>query len=182
MLVALAPFFRFSAVGVAVRATAENADRASLLGIPVRRLQSVVWGLAALLAFIAIFLRIGFAQTIGEVLDPTILLSALGAAVIGRMERMPTVVLAAVGPRHRRPRRDLPLPVEHLQRRDPRRRSSRSRCCCSGPTPCRGSRARRRRRGARPARSSAFPPSCATGAAVRWAYVALGALAVVGIA
>jgi branched-chain amino acid transport system permease protein len=97
VLIGLALFFKFSAIGVAVRATAENADRASLLGIPVRRLQSVVWGLAGLLAFIAIFLRFGFAQTIGQVLDPTILLSALGAAVIGRMERMPTVVLAAVG-------------------------------------------------------------------------------------
>ena len=30
-------------------------------------------------------------------LDPSVLLAALGAAVIGRMERMPTAVLAAVG-------------------------------------------------------------------------------------
>ena len=97
ILVGLACFFRFSSIGVALRATAENADRASLLGIPVRRLQSVVWGLASVLAFTAIFLRIGFGQSIGLVLDPTLLLTALGAAVIGRMERMPTVVLAAVG-------------------------------------------------------------------------------------
>jgi branched-chain amino acid transport system permease protein len=98
VLIALAAFYKFSRVGVALRAAAENADRASLLGIPVRRLQSVVWGLAGLLAFVAMFLRIAVAgQSLGRALDPAILLTALGAAVIGRMERMPTVVLAAVG-------------------------------------------------------------------------------------
>jgi branched-chain amino acid transport system permease protein len=98
ILLALACFFRFSAIGTALRATAENADRASLLGIPVRRLQSVVWGLAAALAYVALFLRVGVGgQILGRVLDPAVLLTALGAAVIGRMERMPTVVLAAIG-------------------------------------------------------------------------------------
>ncbi len=98
VLIALACFLRFSAIGVALRASAENADRASTLGIPVRRLQSVVWGLAGALAYVALFLRIGIVgQSLGKVLDPAVLLTALGAAVIGRMERMPTVVLAAVG-------------------------------------------------------------------------------------
>ncbi len=98
LLIALACFLRFSAVGTALRASAENSDRASLLGIPVRRLQSVVWGLAATLAYVALFLRIGVGgQILGRVLDPAVLLTALGAAVIGRMERMPTVVLAAIG-------------------------------------------------------------------------------------
>jgi branched-chain amino acid transport system permease protein len=98
VLAVLAAFLRFSAIGVALRASAENADRASLLGIPVRRLQSVVWGLVAVLAFVAMFLRIGIVGFgIGRALDPAVLLTALGAAVIGRMERMPTVVLAAVG-------------------------------------------------------------------------------------
>ena len=98
VLLALVAFFRFTSIGVALRASAEDADRASLLGIPVRRLQSVVWGLAALLAFIAMFMRIGTdGPTLGQVLDPTLLLSALGAAVIGRMERLPTITLAAIG-------------------------------------------------------------------------------------
>jgi len=98
ILVGLTAFFRFSSVGVALRATAENADRASLLGIPVRRLQSVVWGLAAFLAFVAMFLRIGVnGPSLGQVLDPALLLSALGAAVIGRMERLPSVTCAAIG-------------------------------------------------------------------------------------
>ncbi len=59
VLIGLAGFFRFTNVGTALKASAENADRAALLGIPVRRLQSVVWAIAGALAFIAIFLRIG---------------------------------------------------------------------------------------------------------------------------
>ncbi len=98
ILVALVGFFRFTAIGIALRATAENADRASLLGIPVRRLQSVVWALVAVLAYIAMFLRIGVSgASLGTVLDAALLLSALGAAVIGRMERFPTVAISAIG-------------------------------------------------------------------------------------
>ena len=98
ILLGLVAFFRFTSIGVALRASAEDADRASLLGIPVRRLQSVVWGLAGLLAFVAMFLRIGVdGSQLGQVLDPTLLLSALGAAVIGRMERLPTITLSAIG-------------------------------------------------------------------------------------
>lgn len=97
-LVGLAVFLRFSSLGIALRASAESADRASLLGIPVRRLQTVVWSLAAALAFVALFLRIGVVgSTLGRVLEPSILLAALAAAVIGRMERLPTIVSAAVG-------------------------------------------------------------------------------------
>lgn len=98
ILLGLVAFFRFTSIGIALRASAESADRASLLGIPVRRLQSVVWGLVGFLAFAAMFLRIGVdGAQLGQVLDPTLLLSALGAAVIGRMERLPTVTCAAIG-------------------------------------------------------------------------------------
>ena len=57
-----------------------------------------MWGLAAFLAFVAMFLRIGVnGPSLGQVLDPALLLSALGAAVIGRMERLPSVTCAAIG-------------------------------------------------------------------------------------
>ena len=55
----LALALRVSAVGIAVRASADSADRASLLGVPVKRLQTVVWAVAAVLAFVAVFLRAG---------------------------------------------------------------------------------------------------------------------------
>ena len=49
VIVALAAFFRYTNIGIAVRASAENADRAFLLGIPVKRIQTVVWIVATVL-------------------------------------------------------------------------------------------------------------------------------------
>ena len=50
------------------------------------------------LSFVAMFLRIGVnGASLGQVLDPSLLLAALGAAVIGRMERLPSVTCAAIG-------------------------------------------------------------------------------------
>ena len=53
----LAAFFRYTDIGIAVRASAENSERASLLGIPVRRVSTIVWILATVLSAVAIFLR-----------------------------------------------------------------------------------------------------------------------------
>lgn len=98
VLAAIAAFLRFSAVGTALRASAESADRASLLGIPVQRLQTIVWAIAAALAFVALFLRAGVVGiSVGSVLESNVLLVALAAAVIGRMERLPTIVASAIG-------------------------------------------------------------------------------------
>ena len=94
---ALALFFSRADLGIAVRAGAERADRAATLGIPVRRLHTVVWIMAALLAFLAVYLRAGIVGLpIGEVLGPVILLRALAAAVIGGMERLPIIAGAAI--------------------------------------------------------------------------------------
>jgi ABC-type branched-subunit amino acid transport system permease subunit len=93
----LAWFLNRTHMGVAVRACAESADRASLLGVPVKRVNTVVWAVAALLATVALILRAGVVGLpIGSALGLPILLPTLAAAAIGRMERMPTVVLAAV--------------------------------------------------------------------------------------
>jgi branched-chain amino acid transport system permease protein len=95
--VALAAWLRFSSIGVAVRASAERADRASTLGIPVRRLHTIVWTVAAVLAFLGMWLRAGaVGLPIGTVLGPTFLLQALAAVVIGRMERFGVIAAAGV--------------------------------------------------------------------------------------
>ncbi len=97
VIAALGAFFRFTRIGIAVRASAENADRAALLGVPVARIQTVVWMIATVLATIAIFLRAGIVGLpLGSVLGPTILIRALAAAVIGRMERLPTIFVASL--------------------------------------------------------------------------------------
>ena len=49
-------FLRGTIVGTAIRAAADIADRASLLGVPVNRLHTIVWSIASTLAFIAIWL------------------------------------------------------------------------------------------------------------------------------
>lgn len=94
----LAAFFRFTRVGIAVRASSESADRAMLLGIPVKRIQTVVWVIASVLGFSALFLRAGvLGSTIGSVLGPTILIRALAACVMGRMENLTVIFFGAVG-------------------------------------------------------------------------------------
>ncbi len=92
----IAVFLR-TRLGLAMRACADDVDRAALVGIPVRRVHSVVWAIAALLAFLAVFLRAGIVGlSLGTVLGPSLLLPALAAAVIGRMERLPTIAAAAI--------------------------------------------------------------------------------------
>ena len=97
---ALTIFLRFSKYGIAIRAAADNGDRATLLGIPVPRLDTIVWSLAAVLSALAVLLRVpvlgfsGFQTVSGGGND--LLLRSLAAAVIGRMESLPRTALAAV--------------------------------------------------------------------------------------
>ena len=84
-------------VGVALRAAADSSDRASMLGVPVRRLQTVVWGVAGLLAFAAIFLRTGvLGLPVGETLGFAVLLRALAALFMGRLTCLSGVVLSGI--------------------------------------------------------------------------------------
>lgn len=91
----LTAFLRYTRVGIALRASAENADRAALLGIPVKRVEAVAWTLAALLAGIAVFVRSGMIGVpVDGSLGPRVLLFALTAAVVARMESMVTCLVA----------------------------------------------------------------------------------------
>jgi len=85
----LGAFLRYTRMGIALRASAENADRASLLGIPVKRVATVAWALAGVLSAMAIFFA---APLIGVPSNATLgfdtLLYALTAAVVARMERL----------------------------------------------------------------------------------------------
>jgi branched-chain amino acid transport system permease protein len=93
----LAGFFRFTNMGMAVRASAESSDRAALLGIPVKRVQMVVWVIASVLAYLAVFLRAGVVGVpLGQVLGPSILVRALTACVIGGMTSLPLIFAGAV--------------------------------------------------------------------------------------
>ncbi|MGH9085617.1 MAG: ABC transporter permease [Acidimicrobiales bacterium] len=94
----LGAFFRFTDMGVAVRASAENGERAALLGIPVRRVSTVVWIIAAVMSAIAVFLRAPMVGlTLGSSVGPSVLLYGLAAAVVARMDSLPLCVVAGMG-------------------------------------------------------------------------------------
>ncbi len=88
---------RRSAAGTAIRAAADDSDRATMLGIPVHRLHTLVWATAAALAFITIFLRGGIlGLPTDTALGFSVLLRALVALVVGRMTNLVTVTTVAV--------------------------------------------------------------------------------------
>jgi len=96
-IAALALFLRATSAGVAIRASADSADRAALLGVPVKRLQTVVWVVASLLAFVALFLRAGLiGLPVTSALTLGVLLTSLAALVLGRMTDMVAITLSAL--------------------------------------------------------------------------------------
>jgi branched-chain amino acid transport system permease protein len=68
-----------------------------MLGIPVGRLNTLVWAIAATMSYIALFLRSGIIGVpVGYAAGLPALLLALAALVIGRLERLPTIAFAAI--------------------------------------------------------------------------------------
>jgi branched-chain amino acid transport system permease protein len=101
VMVGLALFFRYTDFGIAIRAAAENGDRANLLGIPIHYLYIGVWAIAGVLSAIAVMMRVSvlgfssFTSVTGA--GNSLLLRTLAAAVIARMENISRAVIAAVG-------------------------------------------------------------------------------------
>jgi branched-chain amino acid transport system permease protein len=81
----LAVFFRFTKVGLAMRAAATNPDESRLVGVRVTWMLGVGWGLAAMLGAIA-----GMLAAPSVFLDPSmmqpILIYAFAAAVLGGID------------------------------------------------------------------------------------------------
>jgi branched-chain amino acid transport system permease protein len=97
VMVGLGAFFRYTRLGIAVRASADNDERASLLGIPVKRVSTVVWIIAAVCSGLGVFLRAPVVGLpLGGLIGPVILLYALAAAVVARMESLPVALGAGM--------------------------------------------------------------------------------------
>jgi branched-chain amino acid transport system permease protein len=96
-LAAVSIWFTRSDIGLAVQAVGDRRDRASMLGIPVGRLQSVTWVVAGLLSFVSIFFQ---ATILGLPLDPTYgltaLVTALAALALGNFSELPVIAASAV--------------------------------------------------------------------------------------
>jgi branched-chain amino acid transport system permease protein len=99
VIAGLAWFLLKTDAGTAVRGAAENVDRALLLGIPVRRLSTIVWLIAGGLAALTYMLQAPFAGVKPGLAanGPTVLLPLLAAAVVARMESLPMAFVAGVG-------------------------------------------------------------------------------------
>ncbi|MGH2758204.1 MAG: ABC transporter permease, partial [Actinomycetota bacterium] len=96
-LVAVAGFLKYTRLGTAIRASSENAERAELLGVNVRILQTIVWLIAGALSAVGLTL-LGTTQTfaLGSQGAPGVLIAALAAALIARMRSIPMAVYASI--------------------------------------------------------------------------------------
>mgnify|MGYP001297516315 CR=1 FL=1 len=94
----LGALLRWSRLGLAARAAADNGDAAKLAGVPVRRVSLVVWTLTGVLAGASAIL-LGPTRPIvsGVALGPSLLLRALAAAMIGGLDRLAMVFVAGIG-------------------------------------------------------------------------------------
>jgi ABC-type branched-subunit amino acid transport system ATPase component/ABC-type branched-subunit amino acid transport system permease subunit len=98
VLAALGWFLYRSDVGIAIRASADSSERALLLGIPVRRLSTVTWMVAAGLSGLGLILAAPIkGPNLGVVGGPPALLAPIAAAVIARMDRLPVAIAASLG-------------------------------------------------------------------------------------
>jgi branched-chain amino acid transport system permease protein len=98
VLTFLAWFLLKTNAGIAVRAAAENSDRAQLLGVPVRRLWTIVWTIAGALAVLTYMLSAPFEGVKPGVASngPTVLVPMLAVAIVARMESLPTAFGAGI--------------------------------------------------------------------------------------
>lgn len=97
ILIGLTAFLRTTDTGVAIRAAASAPDRASMLGIPVKRLQTQVWVIAAVMAFLGVFLQAGVTGLPpGGLFTWSILLRALAALVMGNMTNLGAIAMSSI--------------------------------------------------------------------------------------
>jgi branched-chain amino acid transport system permease protein len=99
VIAGLAWFLLKTDAGVAIRAAAENEDRALLLGIPVYKLGRIVWMIAGGLAALTYVLQAPSSGVSPSVVSagPAVLLPALAAAVVARLESLPMAFAAGIG-------------------------------------------------------------------------------------
>ena len=96
VLALLVWFLRYTNYGVAIRAAADNGDRAKL-----QRLSTIMWTITGVLSALAVLLRVpilgfeSFTSVSSGGLD--LLLQTLTAAVIAGMTSLPVTVAAAIG-------------------------------------------------------------------------------------
>jgi ABC-type branched-subunit amino acid transport system ATPase component/ABC-type branched-subunit amino acid transport system permease subunit len=87
--------------GLSVRAAADNSSAASLAGISVKKVSTQVWVLAGVLSSISAILfgplSSEQASAAGNSIGPSLLLKALAAGMVGRMQSFPLALAGGIG-------------------------------------------------------------------------------------
>jgi ABC-type branched-subunit amino acid transport system ATPase component/ABC-type branched-subunit amino acid transport system permease subunit len=98
VVIGIAVFLKRSRFGLGIRAAAANPEAARMSGIFASRMSSLAWAIAgALSAFTAILTAPTQGFISGDSFGPQLLLTAMTAAVIGRMQSLPMALLGGVG-------------------------------------------------------------------------------------
>lgn len=87
-------FFRFTRVGIAMQAASQNQLAAFYVGIPVKRMYSLVWALSAMIAALA-----GILTAPVSLVDPLIGfvgIKAFAAAIVGGFGSMPGAIIGGL--------------------------------------------------------------------------------------
>ncbi|HUR14810.1 MAG TPA: ABC transporter permease [Mycobacteriales bacterium] len=93
----LAGFFRYSSLGTAMRAVADDPEAAGLLGMPVRRVTLTAWGLGCGLSALSGVLVTPLLSSLDTLTLVVFTIQALAAALIGRLRSLPLTVVGGLG-------------------------------------------------------------------------------------
>lgn len=88
-------FFRYTLLGVALRALAEKPEIARMLGVPVQRLMLTTWGLATMLGAVA-GLLIAPSTFLEPLMMADVAVKAFAAAVLGGLTSLPGAVVGGI--------------------------------------------------------------------------------------
>ena len=98
VVAAITWFLRRTRYGIAIRGSADNPDAARMAGVSAGRMSTLSWAIAgAVSAFTAILIFPTRGFITAETLGPSLLLRALVAAVIARMQSLPIALGAGIG-------------------------------------------------------------------------------------
>ena len=101
VIVGLSIFLTRTPFGIAIRAAADNGDRAELAGIPIKKISTVVWAIAGALAVLTVVLINPLrGTTVGlpsASVGPGLLLRALAAALVGGLVSLPRALAGGIG-------------------------------------------------------------------------------------
>ena len=93
IMVTLFLFFRFSKMGVAMKATQQNENAAALMGIKTKQIRMITWGISSMVGSVAGLLMAPVLMEPYMMWDP--MLKGFAGAVVGGMTSLPGAVFGA---------------------------------------------------------------------------------------